>query len=213
MKQISKRLIRWLAEPASYVPQGPMETRVDELPGFDGVRLLTSATVRHEGSMDMSAAAASITAPSDLLPCLTLKVTNNVLYVQCMTDVGLIDPSLVSITVRGPALNYVWIARFARMQAWGLCHKKMQAVVEGGACLEAHGQVMEFDATVDGYAKLNAFDLRAEVLRVSAHDSVFEGFASSSVEIKAKGSSRVMVRGHPPVVRRSLSGNSSLELA
>ena len=145
----------------------------------------------------------------NVLPLISIEVSNNVLHVRPLRDYSVSTPIKVKISV--PDLEGLTISGAGRAAVAGLHNDKFEVSVNGAPTVRVSGDTSTLAIDANGAAKVDTHKLHAAKVTVESRGvSGVQVYASEKLDVTVSGPSHVTYEGEA-TVNKTINGPGSVE--
>jgi hypothetical protein len=151
----------------------------------------------------------TVTGDANIVPLVDTHVQNGRLLIGTTRDIEPGVPLVIEVTL--PAVDALDASGAVEMNASGVHGRRVHLGAHGASTLRVAGQLVEGDVVVTGTsrAQLEALQMGRAHVSLSGSSSA-DLLATVEVDAHTAGASSLHVVGHPTVVKRDVSGASTM---
>ena len=151
----------------------------------------------------------TVTGDANIVPLVDTHVQNGRLLISTTRDVEPAVPLVIEVTL--PAVDALDASGAVEMTASGVHGRRVHLGAPGASTLTVAGQLVEGDVDVSGTSRARLEDVQMGRAHVSLSGaSRADVLATVEVDAHTSGASSLHVVGHPTLVKRDISGASTL---
>ena len=185
--------------------------------GKTGVEQRSAANfkrIKAGGAMELQIAAGGtfaleIEADDNLLPKIKTEVRGDTLHIETEGEFTGGNKQIARVTL--PELTELDLSGASKAVINNVKTARLELNAKGASQITINGETANLDADLSGASQLDAVDLRAQNVKVSASGASRAAvFAAQSILAKAGGASNIVYAGDPQTINKDASGASTI---